>query len=84
MAAIVNIGGFQFGGSSNGVGVYSGQNMQNAWDANSPNTSNFGTQMGQMDVMISAWAMLNDWMFIGQPVFDNDIKNNADPMLQGP
>lgn len=84
MAAIVNIGGFQFGGSSNGVGVYSGQNMQNAWDTNSPNTSNFGTQMGQMDVQYSGVAILNDWMFVGQPVFDNDIKSNGAPMIEGP
>ncbi|MDQ0189656.1 hypothetical protein JI721_09235 [Alicyclobacillus cycloheptanicus] len=84
MAAIVNIGGFQFGGSSNGVGVFSGQNMQNAWDANSPNTSNYGTQMGQMSAQYAVWAVLNDWMWIGQPVLDNDIKNNGAPMLEGP
>ncbi|MCL6445427.1 MAG: hypothetical protein K6T83_18540 [Alicyclobacillus sp.] len=84
MAAFVNVGAIQFGGSSNGVGVFNGQNMQNAWDANSPNTSNFGTIMGQLDLQYAALAIFNNGMALGQPVFDNDIKENAAPQVEGP
>lgn len=84
LAAFVNVGGIIFGGSSNQVGSYSGQNMQNGWDSNSPNLSLMGTQMGQMSVQWTAFSQLNSGMVVGQPVFDNDLKDNASPLLQGP
>lgn len=84
MAAVVNLGGIQFGGSSNQVGVFSGQNMQNGWDANSPNASVFGALMGQWSVQWSGAAPFYNLMPGGQPVIDNDLKNNASPLLEGP
>ncbi|MCL6547741.1 MAG: hypothetical protein K6T30_02400 [Alicyclobacillus sp.] len=84
MAAIVNLGAVQFGGSSNGVGVFNGQNMQNAWDANSPNISVAGTMYGQAELAWNVWLVMNNWMPVGQPVLDNDIKDNASPQLEGP
>jgi hypothetical protein len=84
MAAVVNLGGVQFGGSSNGVGVYNGQNMQNAWDTNSPNTSNLGTIMGQFSLQVNFVALMNNNMPIGQPILDNDFKTNGTPMVEGP
>ncbi len=84
MAAFVSfVGGVQFGGSSNQVGVWSGQNMQNAWDSNSPNTSAMGTLMGQFSAQFGA-APLYNFQPGGQPVFDNDLKDNVSPQLQGP
>ena len=83
MAAFVGTGPIMFGGSSNGVGVFNGQNMQNAWDANSPNTSVNGTMMGQLDVQNAMWAILNNVTGVLQPIFDNDIKDNA-PQVEGP
>ncbi|WP_026962333.1 hypothetical protein [Alicyclobacillus herbarius] len=84
MAAIVNLGGIVFGGSSNQVGVFSGQNMQNGWDANSPNLSLLGTNYGQFAFEYTMFGALNTWMAVGQPTLDNDLKNNATPMLEGP
>lgn len=84
MAAIVNVGGVQFGGSSNQVGLFNGQNMQNAWNANSGNISNYGTAMGQMSVQYAWVAVMNNWMPVAEPVIDSDFKNNGTPMLEGP
>lgn len=84
MAAVVNLGAVQFGGSSNQVGVFNGQNMQNAWDSNSPNLSATGTLMGQFSAQWSVAAVVNAFMPVGQPVFDNDLKDNGSPQLEGP
>lgn len=84
MAAFVNVGGIVYGGSSNQVGTYNGQNMQNGWDANSPNLSLFGTMMGPMDVQWSGFSQFNNGMLVGQPTLDSDIKNNASPLAEGP
>lgn len=84
MAAIVNLGGVNFGGSSNQVGVFNGQNMQNAWDANASNISSMGTLMGQFSVQYAWVTNVNTWMVSGQPILDNDIKNNGTPMIEGP
>jgi hypothetical protein len=80
MAAVVNLGGIQFGGSSNQVGVYNGQNMQNGWDSNSPNASVLGPLMGQWSFQWAGAAPFLNVMPGGQPTFDNDIKNNASPL----
>lgn len=83
MPAFVNLGGIQFGGSSNQVGVYSGQNMQNGWDSNSPNLSLFGTAMGQYCWQGSEIAVLNAIAPGTDNVIDNDVKVNGSPLLQG-
>lgn len=84
MAAVVNLGGVQFGGSSNQVGVFNGQNMQNGWDANSPNTSVLGTMYGQLSWQGTWFAPLYNFAPGNQPTFDNDLKDNVSPLLQGP
>ncbi len=84
MAAVVNIGGLQFGGSSNQVGVYNGQNMQNAWDSNSPSTSATGTLNGMGSTKIVGAAVLYNYALAGQALIDSDIKNNASPAAEGP
>jgi hypothetical protein len=84
MGAIVNVGGIAFGGSSNQVGVFSGQNMQSGWDSNSPNLSTLGTLMGSGSLQYVYIAGSNNWMLIGQPTNDNDLKNNASPLIEGP
>ena len=83
MAAFVTVGAIAFGGVSNDVGVFTGQNMQNGWDSHSPNLSVMGVMMGNMDIEWAGLAQLNNAMPIGQPIVDSDIKNNA-PMVQGP
>jgi len=84
VAAFVNVGAVQFGGSSNQVSVFNGQNMQNAWDSHSPNVSTTGTAMGQLDMQNTGVAFLNNIMGIGQPIVDPDFKNNGAPMVVGP
>ncbi len=84
MAAFVTVGGVQFGGSTSQVGVYNGQNMQNGWDSNSPNTSSLGTLLGQFSVEYAISAPLYNFQPGGQPIFDNDIKHNISPSMEGP
>ncbi len=84
MAAFVTVGGVQFGGSSNQVGVFNGQNMQNGWDSNASNTSLLGTLMGQFSVGFALVAPFINVQPGGQPIFDNDLKNNASPLVEGP
>lgn len=84
LAAVVNLGGVQFGGSSNQVGVYNGQNMQNGWDSNSPNMSVFGAAMGQLCLQGAWLAPFYAFTPGSQTIFDNDLKDNASPLLQGP
>jgi len=84
MAAIVNLGGVSFGGATNQVGVFNGQNMQNAWDSNAGNISVTGTLMGQFSAQYSVISNMNNWMGLGEPIIDNDIKNNGTPMIVGP
>ena len=84
MAAIVNKGFIQFGGSSNQVGVFSGQNMQNGWDSHSPNLSVLGTMLGPFSVQAAAFAQLNNSMLVGQPILSQELKDNASPLFQGP
>ncbi len=84
MAAIITVGGIQFGGSTNQVGVFNGQNMQNGWDSNSPNTSVLGSLLGQFSLEFVFAAPFYNIQPGGQPVFDNDLKNNASPLAEGP
>jgi hypothetical protein len=77
MAGFVTVVSVEFGGSSNGVGVYNGQNMQNAWDVNSPNVSGGGTTMGQYTIKNEAFIILNNTTGVSQPVVDSDLKGNA-------
>lgn len=84
MSAIVNLGGIQFGGSTNQIGVYNGQNMQNAWDSNSPSMSVGGPLEGMCSTKIIGTAVLYNYSIAGQALFDSDIKNNASPVAEGP
>ncbi len=84
MAAFVTVGCVQFGGSTNQVGVFNGQMNQNGWDANSPNTSAMGVHLGQFSIEFAGFAPLINIQPGGQPVFDNDLKNNLSPNLEGP
>lgn len=83
MAAFVSFGGVMFGGSSNQIGVYSGQIMQNGWDSNSPNLSLYGTAMGQWCWQGAAVAQFNAFTPATDDVIDNDFKVNVAPMLEG-
>ncbi|MCL6517681.1 hypothetical protein [Alicyclobacillus sp.] len=85
MAAFINLGAVVFGGAnSNQVLVASGQNIQNAWDSHSPNLSNLGTVMGSGSLQWVGSAWFNNWMPVGQPITDPDLKNNGNGLLQGP
>ncbi|MCL6632043.1 MAG: hypothetical protein K6T63_05355 [Alicyclobacillus herbarius] len=83
MPAFVQIGQLNIGGASNCVGVFSGQNMQNNWDANSPTVNAMGTMSGNASQKIALVAFVEDRWWLGQPVIDTDIKNNASPMITG-
>lgn len=82
MAAICNTGGVIFGGSSNQVGVFDGQNMQNGWDSHSPNLSVLGTVMGQFDYQVVPITQLNNAMGVGQPIIVQNVKNNGSPVVE--
>lgn len=84
MAGFVNIGGIVYGGSANQVGTFNGQNMMPGWDSHAPNISNLGTLMGQLSLQGTSVAVLNNGMTIGQPIVDQDVKDNASPLAEGP
>lgn len=83
MPALVSIGMIQIGSASNQVAVFSGQNMQNAWDSNAANISTLGTLMGQYSIEYSRIAVMNNMMRSGQPLIDCDTKLNDAPLMQG-
>ena len=84
MPAFVTIGPLQIGSASNQVGLFSGQNMQNAWDSHSPNVSTMGVMMGQSCTQWTGFAPFYNWMLMGQPLLDSDVKVNYAPLIQGP
>lgn len=83
MPAFVSIAGIVFGGASNQVGAFNGQNIQNAWDSHAPNISAAGSSLGQYTVKHVANAILYNNMLIGQPTMDADWKDNGSPQWQG-
>lgn len=84
MPAFVNIGTIAIGGSSNGAGIFSGQNMQNNWDSNSPTISSLGSMMGNRCIKSAYYCVLESESVLSQPLYDQDIKCNLSPMWMGP
>ncbi|MDQ0189657.1 hypothetical protein JI721_09240 [Alicyclobacillus cycloheptanicus] len=84
MPAVVSIGFIHVGGTSNCAGIFSGQNMQNDWDANSPAMSVLGTTLGNGNLKSAYLAQLRNEALLGQPTYDQDIKCNGSPTWIGP
>ena len=83
MTASIHIGTLKSGGLSNTTGIFSGQNLQNDWDAHSQAITSLGTMMGRGNVQGALWAALWWNAVVGQPVLDEDIKANGGIVVMG-
>lgn len=73
----VQLGSIQTGGWEENVGIFSGQNIQNSWDAHSVSVRSFGGLLGDFDTGLCAISSFVSHSVYGQPTYDNDVKGNA-------
>lgn len=79
----LQLGSIQSGGWSDNVGIFSGQNIQNAWDAHSASTNSVGGQFGDLNLTTCFYSLLSMKTVYSQPTYDNDFKGNNSPMSMG-
>ncbi|MCL6516731.1 hypothetical protein [Alicyclobacillus sp.] len=70
----VQLGGVSSDAVSNNSGVFTGQNIQNAWDSHSPGVSVHGLLMGDSNIATCRSACMWNLSWYGQPIYDMDSK----------
>jgi len=75
----VQLGLIQTGSWSENTGMFTGQNIQNAWDSHTPTTAAVGPMMGDWNMSFCQRASMHQTAVYGQPIFDQDTKGNAAP-----
>ncbi|MCL6632042.1 MAG: hypothetical protein K6T63_05350 [Alicyclobacillus herbarius] len=79
----VQLGAIHSGGWIDNVGIFTGQNIQNAWDSHSPTTVAFGVSMGDANRSHCHFAWVQSRSIYGQPIYDGDWKGNHSPLTIG-
>lgn len=83
MAVFIGFGGIKIAAISNNAGVWFGQNIQNGWDSHSVTKLANAFAMGDFNFMPSMINLYLDPDIIDSPIFDPDLKGNANLNLQG-
>jgi len=79
----VQLGSIQSASWSDNVGVFSGQNIQNAWDSHAPSASSFGSMMGDFNYASCYLSLMYNRSVYGQPTYDADVKGNLSTLVIG-
>lgn len=72
----VQLGAVENTSWAHNVGMFSGQNIQNSWDAHASSASAFGGSLGDLCLSACLISVMQNYALNGQNIADQDSKGN--------